>query len=130
MLPFHWLSLTTNFLSDDKLPRELGIGPEKELLDRDYELIELEIEKDNLMEVTQPRRLNNFSAALLHLASVYCSRTLKQDDQTLHTEFSAPFSWRRYSAKSSSQGSNNGEHDPIYGVSDRLVPQGPNPLHN
>ncbi|OVA14107.1 hypothetical protein BVC80_1787g197 [Macleaya cordata] len=59
----------------------------------------------------------------------YSYRPLNGKEPRLKIEYLARFS-SRLSAVSPSPDSSKNDIDPIYGVSKRLVPGGPNPLHN
>nr|DAD18839.1 TPA_asm: hypothetical protein HUJ06_020302 [Nelumbo nucifera] len=76
-----------------------------------------------------------FLLVILTLGQISSSRffihgaTKEKADPRSRTQASTPFSWR-FSAVPPSPNPSRSNTDPVFGVSGRAVPGGPNPLHN
>ncbi|CAL9051758.1 unnamed protein product [Musa banksii] len=64
------------------------------------------------------------------LAGLNHARTVSREVEKQKSERSAPSSMGQFPKISPSQEHHDDEFSQTYGVSKRLVPQGPNPLHN
>ncbi|PIA31445.1 hypothetical protein AQUCO_04900027v1 [Aquilegia coerulea] len=86
------------------------------------------------MKIQKFRLSLTFLLAILTVSQFTCHcysyRTPREKpDQRLRSELLSRDSWSSSGVPSSAD-SSNGKRDRIYGVSNKLVPGGPNPLHN